>query len=86
MILCVVLSCQGCFLSTKKEVKIVRTSVTKHPEEARGFLWIATEEPIDVSIEGTDLHTKKVLGGYYVIHKDDLKALLERCVDESPGK
>lgn len=50
----------------------------KTPEEAKGFLRVATNKKIAVTVVGeTDILVDKDLGGYYVIHGRDLKALLQ---------
>lgn len=54
----------------------IRQSITPVPEEAHGVLYIATSKPITVGVEGTDVYFRRDMGGYYLIHKDDLKAMI----------
>jgi hypothetical protein len=56
---------------------VVRQSLSPIPEEANGVLYIATNDPIPVGIEGTDTVDKLDVGGYYLMHKNDLKALVQ---------
>lgn len=64
----------GCW--TKREVEIIRVGVTPYPEEADGALYVAQNDPVRVGIVGTDTITKKDVGGYVLIHKDDFRALV----------
>lgn len=57
------------------KTKIIRQSITPIPEDANGILYIAQEEPILVGIEGEGLVVRKNVAGYYLIHKEDLRAL-----------
>lgn len=50
--------------------------MTPIPLEANGVMYIATEKPIPVGIEGTPTVTTKNVAGYYLVHKDDLKAMI----------
>jgi len=54
----------------------VRQGLTPIPDECKGTLYVATNKPIPVGIEGTDIYTMKDVGAYYLIHRDDLKALV----------
>lgn len=65
----------GC-LRGKIETEFVRCSMTPYPEEAKGVLWVATNKPIPVGLEGTDKLSMKDVGGWYLIHKRDLVELL----------
>lgn len=73
MILVLMILC-GCW----KRTEIIRQSVSPIPEDANGLLYIAQEEAIRIGIEGTDTIVRKDIGGYYLIHKEDLKALMKR--------
>lgn len=63
----------GCWRKTE----IVRTGMTPIPENIDGIIYIATNERILVGVEGTDLITRKDIGGYYALHKTDLSTLLK---------
>ncbi len=50
--------------------------MTPIPEENKGVMFVATEKPIPVGIEGTAVVTTKNVAGYYLVHKDDLRAMI----------
>ena len=58
--------------------KIVRTSLTPIEEDVKGILYVADERPIQVGVEKTDVVTRTVVQGYYLVHKNDLVALIKR--------
>ena len=79
-----------CFLAglgclTKTSVEILRVSVTPHPIEAKGTLYVATNEPVRVGVDGTDTIVKKNVGGYILVHKTDWKALVRALRDGARG-
>lgn len=68
------LSLSGCLIKTV----IVRQSLSPIPEDFGAVLYVATNKPILIGIEGSDTVMEKDVGGYYLIHKEDLKAILNR--------
>lgn len=74
----------GC-LRTHKEIEIIRVSITPWPEEAQGAMWVATNKPIRVGVDGSDAVAEKDVGGYILIHKEDWKALI-RALKKKAGK
>ena len=68
------MSLTGCALLGTKVV-IVKQSITPVPQECKGMLYVATNKPILVGIEGTTVIAKKDMGGYYLIHKEDWKTI-----------
>lgn len=63
----------GCF-STK--TKVVYVSLTPAPNAGMGVLYVATNDPIDVAIQGKDEIFKRDVGGWYLLPKDDLEYLV----------
>ena len=57
---------------------MVRTSLDPIPQETQGVLYIQTNTPIPVGIEGTDEVLNLDVGGYYLVHKNDLAAMIRR--------
>jgi hypothetical protein len=51
--------------------------MTPTPEEAKGVMFVATEKPIPVGVEGTTVITTKNVAGYYLVHKDDMKVMID---------
>jgi len=49
--------------------------MTPIPQECKGMMYIATNKEILVGIQGSDIISKKDIGGYYLIHKNDWKAI-----------
>lgn len=75
----ILINLNGCSIGVKEKVRIIYVSYSNLPEEAQGALRIATNDLIPVTIVGEkDVSTKLNLGGYFVISKDDLKALLKK--------
>lgn len=62
----------GCY-----RAELVRQSLSPIPQEAQGALYVATNKPIQVGVEGTGKVLKVDVGGYYLIHKNDLKVLID---------
>lgn len=56
---------------------LVRQSIVPVPEEAKGLLYVATNKPLTVGIEGSSEVVRVDVGGYYLMHATDVKALLE---------
>lgn len=54
----------------------MRQSLTPVPEDAKGLLYVATNKPIPVGVEGTEAVAKEDVGGYYLVHKRDWQALM----------
>lgn len=51
---------------------------TKRPIEADGFMRIATNDEIPVTLDGkNDVYGEEDLGGYLVIHEQDLALLIK---------
>lgn len=73
---CIVLFSTSCTVGVKEKHTIVISSIGQHPEEASGFIRVATNKPVPVVVN--DIHTTLDIGGYYVIHVKDLKTLLEQ--------
>jgi hypothetical protein len=67
------ISTAGCLVKTE----IIRTGMTPIPENVKGVLYVATNKKIQVGIEGTSTVVTEDVGGYYLIHKNDLKAMVE---------
>ena len=57
--------------------------MSRHPEEVNGVFWVSSNEPVEVVLEGTDICIKKDFGGYYLVHKDDLKAMLKMIEEKT---
>lgn len=74
------LACATLFGCGMKE-RVVVVSVTKHPEEGKGLLYVATNKPMDVAIQGSDLVYKRDMGGYYLIHPSDMEAMINAIRD-----
>jgi hypothetical protein len=55
---------------------LIRQSLSPVPEECKGVLYVAQNAPIAVGIEGSDELLKLDMGGYYLIHKNDLKVMI----------
>ena len=72
MVCCLIGS--GC-LATK--YKIVRQSLTPIPLDAKGWLYVCDNTPIRVGVEGTEIVSREDVGGYYLLHKRDLAALMQ---------
>ena len=60
-----------------KSTEIVYARATKFPEEANGFMRVASEDPILVNVAGTDFAQERSCAGYILIHEQDLAALVE---------
>lgn len=59
------------------EYRIVYVGFAPPPEEAKGAIKIAQNEPVAVTIEGKeDVYTRLNLGGYYAVSGADLKAFV----------
>ncbi len=64
----------GC-LATKSQ--ILRQSLTPIPADAQGWLYVATNKAIPVGVEGSKTIAREDVGGYYLVHKNDLEALMQ---------
>lgn len=64
----------SCVIGTKKEVVIVYSSISK-PIEYKGLIRVAQNKKIKVTINNKPSLIDA--GGYYLIHKADLKKLLD---------
>ncbi len=82
MLLGFCLNGSGC-LGTKNN--ILRQSLTPIPADAEGLLYVATNKPIPVGIEGTDKISREDMGGYYLIHKLDYAAVMEALDGKLPA-
>lgn len=60
--------------------------MTPIPEEANGVMYVATEKPIQVGVEGTAVITTKNVAGYYLVHKDDLRAMIAQIKEYNEWK
>jgi len=56
------------------------------PADAHGFLYVATNDAIPVGVEGTDVALEQDVGGYYLIHRRDLDALMTAIQQEPEPK
>ena len=65
----------SCNIGVKTNNKIIYVSMSK-PLDIKGLVRVATDRPITVTVNGTVAEFKA--GGYYLIHKSDLKALKKR--------
>jgi len=73
------LSTTGCSIGIKEEVRLVYVSITQHAE-VDGAIKIATNEPIPVTVEGSDnILTQLDLGGMYAISSQDLEVLINEA-------
>lgn len=61
-----------------KEHDVIVYASYSQDAEIGGAIRIATNEPIPVTIiaDGKEVSTTKDLGGYFVVHKTDLKAFI----------
>ena len=59
--------------------RLIRQSLSPIPEEIKGVMYVATElhQTIPVGIEGTDELLMLDVGGYYLIHKNDLASMMK---------
>lgn len=57
---------------------LIRQSMSRVPDECNGALYVAQNKPIMVGIEGSDVLVPMDVGGYYLIHKDDLAEMVKR--------
>jgi len=79
-------STQGCSIGVKEKFSIVYVTYNPDPD-VKGAIRVATNKKIPVTIVGKeDVFTEIDIGGYYVIHKNDLKALVEAAAKVSPGR
>ena len=51
--------------------------MTPIPENVDGIIYVATNKAIRIGIEGTDMILFKDVGGYYIVHKEDMSLLLK---------
>ena len=64
-------------MGVKTKYIVVYSKITKGVE-LKGAIRIATNKRIPITVDGKkDMITKKDLGGYIVIHENDLKTLLK---------
>lgn len=66
----------GC-LTREKEV--VYVSLTPAPNEGNGILYVATNRPIPVAIQGQDVIFERDMGGWYLLPKEDLEYLVTKA-------
>lgn len=67
-------------------IELVRQGLAPIPEDVEGVLYIATNRPIQVGIEGTEKVISADVGGYYLVHRDDMAAMvrtMKHCRDGS---
>lgn len=57
---------------------LIQQSLSPVPEECKGVLYVAQNTPIRVGIEGSDELLSLDMGGYYLIHKNDLKVMIQQ--------
>ena len=81
LVLILSLSMAGC-----GRVELVRQSITPVPQECEGVLYVATNEPVQVGIEGSDKVMQLDVGGYYLVHANDLAAMIEMIKDGTDAK
>ena len=55
---------------------VIRTSLTPIEDNLKGILYIAETET-RVGVEGTDEYFETDVSGYYLIHKNDLAAMID---------
>jgi len=72
----------GCLVKTE----VLRQGLVPIPEDAKGWLYIATNKPIQIGLEGTKHIFKKDVGGYYLIHRADLEAIMKKLKKEVDKK
>lgn len=51
--------------------------MTPIPENLDNLIFVATNDPILIGIESQDIIIRKDVGGYYLVHKEDLTALIK---------
>lgn len=56
---------------------LIRQSLTPIPEEAQGALYVIQDKKIMVGVEGTNHNFKINAQGYYLVHKNDLTAMIK---------
>ena len=78
------LNTNGCTIGVKEKERIIYVSFSKTPEELKGALKIATNDPIPVTVVGEEeTYSELNLGGYYVVHENDLRAFI-KAINERP--
>ncbi len=65
---------------------LIRQSMSHVPAECNGALYVAQNKPIMVGIEGSDVLVPMDVGGYYLLHKDDLAEMVKRIKSASNSK
>jgi len=55
---------------------LVRQGLTPIPEDAKGVLYVIHNKKIKVGVEGSNALMKLNMQGYYLIHKDEVKAMI----------
>lgn len=70
--------CLTVMMGCSSPVRVVRVSLDPIPEEVKGVLYVQSNDPIAVGVEGTDEVLFLDVGGYYLIHKNDLAAMVRR--------
>lgn len=71
-----------CFINTgclTREKEVVYVSLTPAPEAGMGILYVATNRPIPVAIQGKDIIFERDMGGWYLLPKDDLEYLVTQA-------
>lgn len=75
----------GCSIGVKEKFTVVYVTYSVEPD-IKGAIRIATNKKIPITVVGKeDMLTTMDIGGYYVIHKNDLKALLDSA-KANPGR
>ena len=85
MLILLLIGMMGCSIGVKEKITVVYVSYSIDPE-VKGAIRIATNKKIQVTVVGKDdLVTTMDIGGYYVVHKNDLKAFID-AVKNTPGR
>ncbi len=72
-----------CWLSTAgcSKTRVVIQSGSPIPEECLGSLYVQTNKPIPVGIYGSNEMLMLDMGGYFLIHKNELAALVRAAAE-----
>ena len=77
-LMCLMMSCLLSTAGCANKTVLIRQSLSPVPEECKGVLYVATNQPIPVGVEGTNELLSVDVGGYYLVHKNDMAAIVKR--------
>jgi len=58
-------------------VRLVQQSLSPIPEDVKGVLFVIEDRDIEIGVQGAKVMLKKNMQGYYLVHKDDLAAMVK---------